>query len=112
MNMKRPVSITIGEDNLIWLKAQAAAGARGSVSEVVDRLVQEARTSGRTDAAAIRSVVGSIDLPEDDEDLSGADAYVRGLFDRSLSRPMMVRERPAKRKAKKPVKPRKATARG
>jgi hypothetical protein len=64
---KRPVSVTIAEENLIWLKAQAAAGARG-VSEVVDRLVQEARTGGRTDAAAIRSVVGSIRSAGDDED--------------------------------------------
>ena len=34
--------------------------------------------------AAIRSVVGTIDLPADDPDLAGADAYVRALFDRSL----------------------------
>jgi Arc/MetJ-type ribon-helix-helix transcriptional regulator len=99
--MKRAVSVTLGEENLLWLKAQAAAGARGSVSEVVDRLVHEARMSGRTDPAAIRSVVGAIDLPADDEDLSGADAYVRGVFDRSLSRPMQVRERPGKRKTRR-----------
>ena len=98
--MKRAVSITIGEDNLLWLKAQAAAGARGSVSEVVDRLVQEARLGGRTDAAAIRSVVGSIDLPEDD-DLIEADAYVTKLFERSLTRPLMVRERRASLKTAK-----------
>jgi hypothetical protein len=90
--MKRAVSITIGEDNLLWLKAQAAAGARGSVSEVVDRLVQEARMGGRTDAAAIRSVIGSIDLPDDDG-LIEADAYVTKLFERSLARPMLLRER-------------------
>ena len=59
--MKRAISITIGEDNLLWLKGQAGASANGSVSEVIDRLVREARTAGRTDAAAIRSVVGSID---------------------------------------------------
>jgi hypothetical protein len=98
--MKRALSITIGEDNLLWLKAQAAAGARGSVSEVVDRLVQEARMGGRTDAAAIRSVVGSIDLPGDD-DLSEADAYVTELFERSLARPMLLRERPAALKTSK-----------
>lgn len=97
--MKRAVSITLGEDNLLWLKAQATATARGNVSEVVDRLVQEARLGGRTDDRAIRSVVGTIDLPADDEDLRGADAYVRGFFDRSLARPLQVRERPARRKA-------------
>jgi hypothetical protein len=60
--MKRAISITLGEDNLLWLKGQAGANANGSVSEVIDRLVREARTAGRTDAAAIRSVVGSLDL--------------------------------------------------
>jgi hypothetical protein len=109
MNMKRAVSVTLGEENLLWLKAQAAAGTGGSVSAVVDRLVHEARMGGRTDAAAIRSVVGTIDLPADDADLSEADAYVKGLFDRSLSRPMPVREHPPKRKAKNT---RKATTRG
>ena len=99
--MKRAISITIGEDNLLWLRGQAGASTSGSVSEVLDRLVREARLGGRTDAAAIRSVVGSIDLPRDDEDLAGADTYVRELFDRSLARPMAVRERPPARKAKR-----------
>jgi len=98
--MKRAISITLGEDNLLWLKGQAGASASGSVSEVIDRLVRDARTAGRTDAAAIRSVVGSIDLGGD-EDLVGADASIREMFDRSLSRPMLVRERPPVRKAKR-----------
>ena len=99
--MKRAISVTIGEDNLLWLKGQARATARGNVSEVLDRLVREAREGGRTDAAAIRSVVGTIDLPADDPDLAGANAYVRSLFDQSLGRPMQVRERPAARKGKR-----------
>jgi hypothetical protein len=99
--MKRAISVTIDADNLLWLKGQAGASASGSVSEVVDRLIGEARAAGRTDAAAIRSVVGSVDLPPDDEDLAGADAYLRGLFDRSLARPMAVRERSPIRKTKR-----------
>jgi hypothetical protein len=90
--VKKAVSVTLRPDNLLWLRGQAAASANGSVSEVLDRLVQEARTGGRTHAAAIRSVVGSIDLPADDPDLAGADAYVRTLFDRSLRRPTLVKE--------------------
>lgn len=96
--MKRPISITIGEDNLLWLKGQAGARGSGSVSEVIDRLVGDARIGGRTDAAAIRSVVGSIDLPPDDADLGGADGYIRAVFQQSLARPMAVRERPPARK--------------
>jgi hypothetical protein len=99
--MKRAVSVTIGEDNLLWLKGQAGASASGSLSEVIDRLISEARAQGRTDAASVRSVVGSIDLPPDDEDLAAADAYVRGMFDRSVARPMAVRERPPARRAKR-----------
>jgi hypothetical protein len=98
--MKRAISVTIDEDNLLWLKGQAGASASGSVSGVIDRLVREARTGGRTETAAIRTVVGSVDLPRDDEDLAGADAYVRSVFDRSLARPMLVKERPPARKAK------------
>ena len=98
--MKRAISVTVDEDNLVWLKGQAG-GSRGSVSEVIDRLVREARMSGRTDASTVRSVVGTIDLPPDDEDLAGADGYVRALFERSLARPMLVKERPPARKAKR-----------
>ena len=99
--MKRAISVTIGEDNLLWLKGQAGASTSGSVSEVIDRLILDARTAGRTDAAAIRSVVGTIDLPPDDPDLEGANAYVRALFDQSAGRPMQVRERTPARKAKR-----------
>ena len=42
--MKHAVSMTLSVDNVLWLKGQAAASARGSVSDVVDRLVLEART--------------------------------------------------------------------
>lgn len=90
MRMRKPISVTIEEDNLLWLKAQAAATLKGSVSDVLDRLVRDARLEGRTDA--IRSVVGTVDLP--DGDLDHADAYVRSMFDRSLKRPMLVKQRP------------------
>ena len=99
--MKRAISVTIGEENLLWLKGQAGASASGSVSEVIDRLIREARAAGRTDVAAIRSVVGTIDLPADDPDLAGANAYLGSLFDESLRRPMLVRERPPARKGKR-----------
>jgi hypothetical protein len=92
--MKRPVSVTLDEDNLLWLKGQAAATTRGNVSEVLDRLIARARSGGGADAA-IRSVVGTIDLPSDTA-LAEAGAYVQSLFDRSLSRPSArVRQRPA-----------------
>jgi hypothetical protein len=79
-------------DNVLWLRAQAAATARGSLSEVLDGLVSEARQAGQVTAAAVRSVVGTIDLPDNDSGLEGADAYIRAQFDKSTRRPMRVKE--------------------
>ena len=102
MNMRKAISITLSEDNLLWLRGQAARSARGSVSELLDRLVAEARQGGRTDPSAVRSVVGTIDIPDEDADLRGADAYIRTTFSASLREPMVVRERPSgARRAKK-----------
>jgi hypothetical protein len=94
--VKKAISVTLSNDSLLWLRAQAAARTRGNVSEVVDRLIQDARAAGRTDRSAIKSVAGTIDLP-DDESLGQAESYVRGLFERSLGRPMLMREPSSKR---------------
>ncbi len=95
------MSVTLSEDNLLWLKGQAARTAKGSVSDVLDRIVAEARVQGRTDPDAIRSVAGTIDLPAEDPDLSEADAYIRSLFAASARQPMIVRERGAAYRVKK-----------
>src|SRR6185312_10005857 len=94
--MKKAVSVTLAEDNVVWLKAQAAASAKGSVSDVLDNLIVDARTNGRGPVAGVRSVVGTVDLPPDDPDLVSADTYVRTLFESSLRRPMLARERSPK----------------
>lgn len=91
--MLKPISVTLAEDNLLWLRGQAARTAKGSVSAVLDRIVSEARAGGRTDPAAVRSVAGTIDLPDDDPDLAHADEYIRSLFAASARQPMLVRER-------------------
>jgi hypothetical protein len=96
--MRKAISITLNEGNLLWLKGQAGATAKGSVSEVIDAIVTEARRQGHAQAGAVRSVAGTIDLPEDDPELRGADAYIRGVFDASLRRPMLVRERPPRKR--------------
>ena len=93
MNMKKAISITLSEDNLLWLRGQAERTSRGSVSEVVNRLVGETRKAGGTDPDAIRSVAGTIDLPDDDPDLAAADAHLRSLFTASARQPTLVRKR-------------------
>jgi hypothetical protein len=85
-------------DNLLWLRAQATATPRGSLSEVLDRIVAEARRTGGGESGAMRSVVGTIDLPEDDPALEQADGYIRALFAASAQQPVLVRERPPGRK--------------
>jgi len=85
--MRKPVSVTLTADNILWLRAQAATTARGSLSEVLDRLVTGAREGGLGAAAAMRSVVGTIDLPDDDPALERADAFVRAQFEQSIKRP-------------------------
>ena len=89
--MKKAVSITLDQANVLWLKGQAAATPGGTVSAVVDRILSDARLAGRS-SAPHRSVVNTIDLPEDDPDLARADAYVGSLVAASLPRPMVVKE--------------------
>jgi hypothetical protein len=101
MNMRKAISVTLSADNLLWLRGQAARTARGSVSDVLDRLVGDVRLAGGVDPAAVRSVAGTVDLPDDDPALEQADAYLRSLFAASARQPMLVRERP-----KRPVRKR------
>jgi len=98
--MRKAVSITLQADNLLWLRAQAAATASGSLSGVLDRIVSDARQGGRAAPEAIRSVVGTIDLPDDDPELEGADAYIRSVFAASARQPLPVRERQPKMKTR------------
>lgn len=85
---KRPISLTIEETNLLWLKGRARLVAGGSVSEAVDQLVAEARAGRLGGAEPSRSVVGTIDLAHDPL-LTDADAAVRAIFAGSLARPIV-----------------------
>ena len=91
MATKKPVSLTLDENNLLWLKGRARVLAGGSLSAAVDQLIDEAR-AGRLGAAdPPRSVVGTIDLP-DEGVLHQAGEELRALFDVSVARPIFVHE--------------------
>ena len=77
---RKAISLTLDQDNLIWLRGQAGAARNGSVSQIVDRLVSAARAAGRVQAASVRSVVGTIRISTSDPDLARADAAIRALF--------------------------------
>ena len=87
---KKPVSLTLEESNLLWLKGRVYG--RGNLSAAVDALIAEARAGRLGSPAPVRSVVGTIDLPADDPTLDRADAAVRDLFAASLARPFVARE--------------------
>jgi hypothetical protein len=90
---KKPLSVTLDEGNLLWLKGRAATTKRRSLSEALDELITAARTGGHG-ASAARSVVGTIDIASGDPELETADAYLQDAFGTSLSRPFLARERP------------------
>ena len=87
---RHAISVTLALDNLAWLKGRVGAGAGRSVSDVLNRLVTDARQAGRIGPS--RSVIGTIDIDASDPMLESADASVRALFDLSVGRPLLVRE--------------------
>jgi len=98
---KKAVSITLDEDNVVWLRGRVAAGGSGSLSELIDDLVTGARSSGAGVERGIRSVVGTIDIAASDPDLLEADDFVRSQFEVSIRRPMLVKETaPRKRRTR------------
>lgn len=87
---KRAISITLEADNVTWLKGRAGAAGLRSVSELLNQLVDAARTSGGAGHAT--SVVGTIDIDPRDPLLEHADEAVGALFDESLTRPLTIKE--------------------
>lgn len=88
---KKAISLTLEESNLLWLKGRARVVAGGSLSEALDQLIAEARNGRLGAMEPARSVVGTIDLP-DDEALSRAAETVKELFTTSLARPLFVHQ--------------------
>ena len=89
--MKKAVSLTLSHENLVWLRGRVLC-SHGTLSGVVDALISDARAGGLDTPVPARSVVGTIDLAADDPELARADATIRDLFARSLSRPFVARE--------------------
>lgn len=95
---KKAVSVTLEQDNLLWLRGRAAALKHRSLSDALDAVVTGARLAGPVAPGSIRSVAGTLDISTADPGLDQADAAVRALFDESVRRPVLVRdERPAYR---------------
>ncbi len=87
---KLPISVTLGAENLLWLRARTTGTKRRSLSDLLDEIVTAARVAAHGDS--IRSVVGTVDLPPDDPDLARAKASLRAEFEASLARPILIHE--------------------
>ena len=81
---KKAISVSLDPSNLMWLRAQVVSSGCRSVSEILDRLIREARTNNSEQDATTRSVVGTILIAESDPTLSTADAAIRAIFTASL----------------------------
>lgn len=94
---KRAVSVTLAENNVVWLRAKTLATGGRSLSETLDRLIESARLA-ETRQAEARSVVGMLRIADSDPDLAGADAALRGLFAAQLqsAQPELARRPKAK----------------
>ena len=88
---KTAISLTIEQTNLLWLKGRARVVAGGSLSETVDQLITEARAGRLGQGDPPRSVVGTIDVPDERALAAGAEA-VNALFAGSLSQPIFLHE--------------------
>lgn len=86
---KSPVSVTLSDDNLSWLRGRTVALKSRSLSDTLDTIVTRARTGGEAPAVAPRSVVGTIDIADEDPDLALADEFVRQLVAGALARPLL-----------------------
>lgn len=86
---KQAISLTLDADNLTWLRGRVSTVGARSVSEVLDRLIADARAAG---SGPSRSVVGTIDIDPEDPLLAHADEAVRAMYAISVSRPSMVKE--------------------
>lgn len=107
---KTPISVTLDAGNLLWLKGQTASGKRRSLSDTLDALVTAAR-AGAHGGTTSCSVVGTIDIADDDPGLDRADAYIRKELEASLARGLIVRESRATHAAAPSAKPGKAARR-
>ena len=90
---KTAISLTIEHSNLLWLKGRARLVSGGSLSEAIDQLIVEARAGRLGQAKPPTSVVGTIDLPDDEALTTGKNALL-GLFSESLARPVFVHDAP------------------
>lgn len=81
---KLAISVSLEPGNLLWLQAMKAHGRHRSMSEVLDSVIGAARGANGRRREGVRSVRGTIAIPESDPTLKRADAVLRGRFEAAL----------------------------
>ena len=97
---KQAISVTLDADNIVWLKARTGAAGARSVSELLDQLITTVRQSRH--AGPSRSVVGTVDIDPSDPLLAHADEVIRAMFDKSIGKPLIVRETSPESRVRRP----------
>jgi hypothetical protein len=83
---KQAISVTLEAENLAWVRGRALAAGRLSVSEMLDRLIEDARTGTAGSGPGVRSVVGTVRVAPEDPELLSADGAIRALLAQSVAR--------------------------
>ena len=90
---KQAITVTLDADNLTWLKGRARGIGARSMSELLNRLVSDARRQGTLGEP--RSVVGTVTIDPSDPLLDGADQAVRAFFAAAVKGAPRLSERPS-----------------
>jgi len=98
---KQAISVTLEADNLAWVRGRALAAGRLSVSEMLDRLIEDARTGGAGSGPG-RSVVGTVEVAPEDPELLTADEAIRALLAQSVARTARAIDRARRAGAARP----------
>lgn len=109
---KQAISVTLEADNLAWVRGRALAAGRLSVSEMLDRLIEEARTGGAGSRPGVRSVVGTVEVASEDPELLTADEAVRALLAQGIARSARAMDRARSARAGRRPGARAARSRG
>lgn len=81
---KQPISVTLRRENLLWLRGRVRATGQRSVSEALDRLIEEVRQL-RSGSDA-RSIEGTARLLASDDQLDNAREEDRLLYAEAVER--------------------------
>jgi len=98
---KKAISLTLSRDNLLWLRAETTARHNRSVSETLDRLLDEIRARDGRPPVSKRSVVGTARIDDADPNLDKADEIVRNLFSQTLKKTPRDKRKAARSKRRK-----------